>query len=401
MTDHPRPIAVCALLVAGTVLGLSGIDLVLPAIPDLPDLLGGDEARAQLVLAAYTGGTALGLLLYGALGAKFGRRNCLITGLGIFAVLSFLAGLAPTIESLIGLRFIQGVSSAAPAVFAPGIIKALFDERGATKAIGALASIESLTPALAPVAGIGLLAIGGWTLSFNLTAVLAAALTAALIAFRHLLPPTAKTAQAGSYLRLLISPVYLRYAISQACVVGGLLVFVFGAPAVIVNSMGGTMTDFIMMQVIGISTFIIASNTAGRMVDRFGAEPTIWFGTSMAGLGSVVLLITALSVPDLDPLWLTPLFVPVNMGLGFRGPPGFLRAMMSSGGDDDRAASLTILGMLIIAAGGTALLAPVIDEGLPVLAAATSFILVAAMVSLAVFPRLETPSSPAAQGSTS
>ncbi|MEO0551169.1 MAG: MFS transporter [Pseudomonadota bacterium] len=388
MSHHPRPIAVCALLVAGTVLGLSGIDLVLPAIPDLPDLLGGDEARAQLVIAAYTGGTALGLLLYGALGAKFGRRNCLIGGLGLFAVISFLAALAPTIESLIGLRFVQGVSSAAPAVFAPGIIKALFDERGATKAIGALASIESLAPALAPVAGIGLLALGGWTLSFSLTGVLAAALTAALIAFRDLLPPTAKTASAGSYVRLLISPVYMRYAVSHACVVGGLLVFVFGAPAVIVNTMDGTITDFILMQVVGISTFIVASNTAGRVVDRFGAEWAIWFGTSMAGLGSVVLLTAALTVPELDPVWLVPLFVPVNMGLGFRGPPGFLRTMQASGGDDDRAASLTILGILVIAAGGTALLAPVINQGLPVLAAAACFILVAAMASLALLPRL-------------
>ena len=62
--------------------------------------------------------------------------------------------------------------------------------------------------------------------------------------------------------------------------------------------------------------------------------------------------------------------------------------MMASGGDDDRASSLTILGILIIAAGGTALLAPVIEQGLPVLAAAASFILVSAALTLALFPRL-------------
>ena len=78
----------------------------------------------------------------------------------------------------------------------------------------------------------------------------------------------------------------------------------------------------------------------------------------------------------------------MNVGLGFRGPPGFLRAMMASGGDDDRAASLTILGILCIAGGGTALLAPFIHQGLPVLAGAAGLILVAAMICLALLPSL-------------
>ena len=388
MTIPSRSLIACALLVAGTVLGLSGIDLVLPAIPELPDLLGGDIARAQLVIAAYTGGSALGLLLFGALGAKIGRRKSLIWGMFVFAICSGIAGLSTSIEMLIGLRFVQGVSSAAPAVFAPGIIKALFDERGATKAIGALASIESLTPALAPVAGIWLLALGGWTLSFNVTAVLSLALVATFVLAGDLLPPSAASAKQGSYVKLLRSPVFLRYSLSQACILGGLLVFVFGAPAVIVSTMDGTIGDFITMQIVGISGFIIMSNIAGRVVDRYGAEWTIWCGTAMAAISALVLFVVAL-VFTIDPLWLAPLFLPVNAGLGLRGPPGFLRAMMASGGDDDRASSLTILGILLIAAGGTALLAPLIVHGLPVLAAAVSVIFLCAMAALAYLPQLE------------
>ncbi|KGM30332.1 hypothetical protein, partial [Inquilinus limosus] len=59
---------VLGLVVASTVLGLMGTDLVLPAVPYLPEAIGGDAARAQLVLAAYVAGTCVGLLAYGALG---------------------------------------------------------------------------------------------------------------------------------------------------------------------------------------------------------------------------------------------------------------------------------------------------------------------------------------------
>lgn len=388
MTTSTRPIVACALLVTGTVLGLSGIDLVLPAIPNLPETLGGTESSAQLVIAAYVGGTGIGLLLFGSLGARFGRRNCLVAGLIVFAALSALGAAMADIQSLIALRLFQGIASAAPAVFAPGIIKALFDEHGAVKAMGLFASIESMVPAAAPIAGLWLLSFGGWQVSFTVTAVLAGALAVILILFGGLLPPSAAGAAGGSYFRLLRSGVFMRYCVSQACVVGGLLIFVFGAPTVIVNSMGGTITDFIIMQVSGITFFVIASNLTGILVKRYGAEPIIWLGTWMAALGGVGVYLFA-QFGDGNPLWLAVLFVPINAGLGFRGPPGFLRAVFAGRGDDDRASSLTILAILTVAAGGTALLAPFISGGLIVLANAGSLVLVGALVALAIWPKLE------------
>ena len=74
-TDRSRPRLVLALVVAGTVLGLMGTDLVLPAVPSLPEALGGDATQAQFVLAAYAAGTCFGLLAYGALGDRASTRS--------------------------------------------------------------------------------------------------------------------------------------------------------------------------------------------------------------------------------------------------------------------------------------------------------------------------------------
>jgi hypothetical protein len=68
MAQYFSPPIAFALIAAGCVVGLAGIDLVLPVVPQLPDALGTTPTGGQLVIAAYVGGSAAGLLLFGSLG---------------------------------------------------------------------------------------------------------------------------------------------------------------------------------------------------------------------------------------------------------------------------------------------------------------------------------------------
>ncbi len=383
-----HPAAILAVVVAATVLGLSGTDLVLPAIPSLPEALGGDAASAQLVLAAYVGGTCAGLLVYGALGDRLATRILFACSLFLTGLASLACAFAPSIEALVGLRAVQGAVAAGPAAFAPAIVRALYDEARAIRAIGALGSIESLTPALAPVLGAWLLGLGGWRLSFDIIACAAFAL-ATMVCFFAPIPQTSRR-PSGSYRRLLRDPVFLRYALSQAFVLSGLLVFVFGAPAVLVRSLGGDLADFIIMQVAGITTFVLAANFAGRLAQRFGAETMIAFGTQLATAGAAAMLAFALAGGG-DPLAITALFVPINTGLGLRGPPGFYRAVIASRGDDTRGSALVILFIMAATALGTAMAAPFIELGLAPLAAMAFLLEVAAAVTLLALPALLEP----------
>ena len=367
------------LIVASTVLVLMGTDLVLPAVPSLPQALGGDAAAAQLVLAAYVAGTAVGLLVFGALGDRFAARTLLIASLLLTGVVALACAAAPDIASLVALRAVQGAVAAGPAVFAAPIIRAMFDEAGAVRALGALGSIESLTPALAPILGLWLLRIGGWQLSFEAIGVAGLLLAAAFAVLRQL--PSVERRIGGSYLRLLGDPVFLRYALNQSLALGGLLVFVFGAPAVIVHGLGGGLADFIAMQITGIAIFIIAANFAGRLAVRFGAERIIGLGTALCAAGATAILAYAL-VGGRDMLVVTLLFVPMNGGMGLRGPPGFFRAIVASRGDDARGSALVILGIFGTTALGTAAVAPFIEAGLVPLALAAAAIEAGALLCL-------------------
>ena len=249
-----------------------------------------------------------------------------------------------------------------------------------------LAVSRFFAPALAPILGAWLFCThGGWDLSFQLIGAIALILAVANLAL-PLIPQTSRRPR-GGYAALLSDPVYLRYALSQAFVLGGLLVFVFGAPAVLVRSFGGTLTDFIMMQVIGIPSNILATNLAGSLAAKFGAERMIAWGTALAGAGAVPMLAYALA-GGTSALAVTVLFVPVNVGLGLRGPPGFYRAVLAARGDDARGSAIAILAIMAATAGGTAAVAPFIEQGLVPLALATLLLQVAATGCLLLLPRL-------------
>jgi DHA1 family bicyclomycin/chloramphenicol resistance-like MFS transporter len=375
------------LLASGTVLGLAGIDLVLPAVPGLPREIGGGLAGAQFVIAAFVAGTASGLLLFGEMGPRWGQRKSLIAALVAYAILSLACAFAGGMAILIALRFLQGIAAAAPAVFAPSIIRALFSDAGATQALAALGSLESLVPAFAPAVGLWLLTLWGWRASFLATMGLAAALAIAMTCSGNALLEGSRPNSAGTYWKLLRNRCFLRYALSHAFVLGGLLIFVFGAPSVIVNAMHGTLSDFIWMQISCVAGFILAANTAGFLVQRFDPESVISVGTWLAG-GSAAAILAYAAGAGRNPHMLIYLFTPMGVGLGLRGPPGFFRAIVSSGGDDARAASLTILAIMVVSAGGTALVAPFLRFGLVALAMASAASQALAALALLSLPRL-------------
>lgn len=396
MTSHVSltgRIILCSLVGLGAVLGLSGIDLVLPALPALPDQLDGTVAQAQFVLAAYVLGTMVGMLAFGFMASFVPRSRLLILAMVAFALLSWGGSRADSLYTLILLRGFQGFAASAPAVFAPAIIRALFSEMGAVRALGILGSVESLVPALAPIIGVWLLGMGGWTLSFLLTGVLATFLAIMmLMAFGRISVIQSQTSSSknGSYARLLKSPVFIRYALSHALTLGGLLVYVFAMPVVITKTMGGTLDDFIIMQVVGISLFIVVTNLSGFAVQRFGAENVVFAGTFLAALGAVFLFLYGF-FGGKDPSMLVWLFAPFNMGLGLRGPPGFLRAILAGGGDDDRASALVVVAITGVTSVGTAIAAPFVEMGLWQVSLISSISLVLAVLLLLLLPKLELP----------
>ncbi len=370
------------LVTIGAVCGLAATDLVLPAIPILPDVVPGTVQSAQWVLAAFALGTGAGLLIFGELGARYRVVDLLIVSLFALALLSLAATQAGSLVEMSVIRFFQGIAASASAVYAPVMARVLYEGPKAVAMLGKIGSIESIAPAIAPIFGLVLLSAFGWESSFYVVAAVAAVLGALWFALPDFRQRFGRLdTAAGGYLELFDNPRFLRYALSQACTLGAILVIVFSAPKVITASLGGHVSDFIVMQVIGISLFVVAANMTGVFDRWWGSERTILIGSSLSALGCAgLLLLSIFGTPSLVGLWC--LFAFVNLGLGIRGPAGFYQALLAAGGNGSRGSALVILAIMLAAAGGTAAVAPWIEDGLLPLALTAAVISTASVLLL-------------------
>lgn len=366
MVSRRRHPLAFGLIASSTALGMAGTDLVLPALPGLPGVLDGTIEGAQLVVAAFTAGAALGLLAFGALGARFDQRRLLVGSLFAYSLMSLLCSMSPNLRVLIGLRFVQGAAGSAAAVFAPGMLRRLYGDERAVGAIGLLGSIEALAPAFAPIVGLWLLHWRGWQGGFESIGVVAATLAVSVLLLPRVLPGVTGQRSSGGYGRIFKEAGFLRQALSHALTLGALLIIVFGSPTVFVASMGGSMGDFALMQILGVATFAVSANLAGRLASRYGAEAMIGAGTLLAAAATLAILGYALLGGN-DIRVVIALFLVLNCGFGLRGPPGFHAAIVAAK-DDARGAALLVVAILLSAAIGTTIVAPFISHGLVAIA---------------------------------
>jgi EmrB/QacA subfamily drug resistance transporter len=150
MSPRTRWFAFSAAL-AATMMDLLDSTIASVAGPAIRADLGGSYSSLQWIAAAYTLAMAVGLLTGGRLGDVFGRKRVLLAGAAGFTLASLAAAVAPTIETLIAARVLQGGIGAVmvPQVF--GMIRVLFapDEMG--KAWGILGPVSGLSAVLGPV----------------------------------------------------------------------------------------------------------------------------------------------------------------------------------------------------------------------------------------------------------
>lgn len=376
------------LIAAGPVCGLAATDLILPAIPMLPTVLQGTAEAAQWVLAAFAFGTGVGLLVFGELGARYKVGSVLVYSLFAFAGLSFVATQTGTLTEMSTVRFFQGIAASAAPVFAPVMVKRLYSEQDAVAMIGRIGSIESMAPAIAPIVGAMLLSAYGWQSSFHLVAVVAATLGVVWLVAAELRRRFSRLERvAEGYLALLLDLEFLRYALSQAFTLGALLVIVFAAPKVVTSSLGGDLSDFIVMQVLGITFFVIAANMTRIFTRWWGDENSVVIGSALSAAGCIGILIAAVfDVQSIPLLWF--LFAFVNLGLGIRGPVGFYKALMASGANDSRGSALVVFLVMLVTAAGTATVAPYIESGLLPVAIASTVIAVSSVLVLMAIRRV-------------
>jgi DHA1 family bicyclomycin/chloramphenicol resistance-like MFS transporter len=214
------------------------IDMYLPAFPGIAAALHTSTARISLSIASYFAGMAAGQLFYGPLLDRFGRKLPLYAGLILFIAASILCLCSRTVEWLIAMRFVQALGGCAAQVAAMAMVRDFFPVHETAKIISLLILILSVSPLLAPSAGVFVAVHLGWQWVFI---VLSAFVVLMLVISRWVLPEGHKPDRTVSlrllpilrnYVIVLREPQFITYALSGAFAFSGLLVYVASSPII-------------------------------------------------------------------------------------------------------------------------------------------------------------------------
>ncbi|MGE0846231.1 MAG: multidrug effflux MFS transporter [Flavobacteriaceae bacterium] len=384
MPLKPDTLALTALLALMTALGPLSTDMYLPSLPAIARALSASEAEMQLTLSVFLVGMAIGVIGYGPLSDRYGRRPVLLAAAGLFALTSLACMAARSIETLIALRFFQAVGAVGPVVTARAIVRDLYEGPRAGQELARMGSIMGLVPAIAPIAGGVLHDAFGWQANFALMALLGLAIVAAALTA---LPETAAYRQRAPltpaemwriYRMLARNADFRRYTLYTAIFYGCIFSFISSSSFILQDLAGLTPLAYGFSFTSVVLGYITGTLAGRRMVGRIGIDRTIAWGVAALALGGAGTL-AATEMFGISMATILPATAVVFIGAGLALPQAMAGAMTPF---PERAGSASsLLGFFQMT--GAALLGVAVGHGLGASARPLTFALAALAVAAA------------------
>jgi len=300
MTHSSNPGRLIVLLAALVAFAPLSIDTYLPSLPLIASDLNASAASVQLTISLFLVGLCLGMLVYGPLSDRYGRRPLLLGGMGLYLVATLGCIFADSVEQLVAWRFFQALGGAAASVLARAIVRDLFALAEAAKVLSLMHLVTMLATLVAPLLGSVLMELNGWrTVFFGLLSfgVLCLVLTAWKIGETHAPDQRGESLAKVflAYWHIATQPLALGYILCMGLAFGGMFAFITASPFVYMEVFGVSPRGYAWLFGLNVAGIILMTLINARLVSRLGPLRMLALGAAMAGLAAVGLLVAGLT----------------------------------------------------------------------------------------------------------
>lgn len=141
-------------------------DLYLPALPLLTEVFQASRSLINMTISMFYLFLSIGILLFGCLSDKYGRKTLLLAGVILYSLSNFMCVFFNDIYLLIVCRAIQGLSAGACISITVAIVKDCFYGKLRDKVLALMQSIGVAAAVLSPLIGGLILKLGNWQMLF-------------------------------------------------------------------------------------------------------------------------------------------------------------------------------------------------------------------------------------------
>ncbi|AOM41874.1 CmlA/FloR family chloramphenicol efflux MFS transporter [Xenorhabdus hominickii] len=303
-----------------------GMDMYLPVIPFIADVLGAGAGIIQLTLTLYLILLGAGQLLFGPLSDRFGRRPVLLSGGIAYIAASFGLAAASSPEIFLGFRVIQACGASACLIATFATIRDIYSGREESNIIyGLLSSMLAMVPALGPLLGALVDIWLGWRAIFGLLGV---AMTLAIIAAWKLWPETRWQRTADLQWSQLLLPVrhlnFWLYTLCYSAGMGSFFVFFSTAPWLMMGRQELSQLSFSLLFATVAIAMVVTSRFVGGLIVRWGSLNMLRAGMGCLMAGALLLAIGETLIPQsvfgfIAPMWLVGVGIAIAVSVAPNG----------------------------------------------------------------------------------
>ncbi len=312
----PRPaadggIAFVALIASLGALNAFSTDIVIPALGLIAeDLDLADPNRRQWVVFAVFAGMAVSQILLGPIADAWGRRRAAFLGFAIFLAGGALSAMAPSFETLILGRLLQGLGSGGLRVVGLAITRDRHSGDAMARVVSMTTTIFVVMVFAAPLVGQAVTSLVGWRWVFGvLMAQCVATWIWMAVAQPETLPPSRRRpvsprAMAATFAEIVRHPLTLGCALALGGTLGAFMLYLGSAQQIFGEIYGlGALVPVVfgaLSLAYGATTML---NT--RLVTRLGAARVARAATRILAVSATVsTAVFALAFDGVPPLWL-------------------------------------------------------------------------------------------------
>jgi DHA1 family bicyclomycin/chloramphenicol resistance-like MFS transporter len=349
--------------------GPAATDMYLPAFPAVEASFHSAPGTAQLTLASWFAGLAVGQITQGSVSDRFGRRLPLIIGTTCFTLACIGCALAPSIGWLAAFRALSAFAASASMVIPRAVVRDLADGHAAAILMSRLMLVMGAAPILAPSIGGLVLLFAHWRFIFVILAVYGA--IACTLVWRFLpetLGPDRRTRlnfgeQLTRYRQILTERGFVTHAAMGGFASFGMFAYLGGSSPVFIQ--GFNLSPSLFALVFGLNSLglIVCSQLNARLLRHFSPSQILAWAQRVSLCAALALCGVAFGGFHILPLVMAPVFVAISC-MGFTTANATVGALSRHAAHAGSAAALMGIGQYSLGA-TSGLLVGLLTDGTP------------------------------------